>query len=258
MANLVAQMKEELIDRFRHLVALWIAGNLALAFATWGCLQLGLNFATTALVFLTIIVLLSLMDSLISSAVFSVIAVGSLSYFFAEPLFSFYVDSPQDIAALATFLFTSLAVTGLARRVRRLGEAHLEQTRLLDLTHDPIFVRGPNDVITYWNPGAEELYGWKRGEALGKVAHQLLQTVFPRRSNRSRKRWSAPGAGRASSCTRSATGHKSSSQVDGHSNEPTAGICSGRSRPTTTSRTANAPRMRCVEPKKPAWPRHSN
>jgi K+-sensing histidine kinase KdpD len=48
-------------------------------------IQLGLNFATAALVFLTTIVLLSLMDSFISPAVFSVIAVGSLSYFFAEP-----------------------------------------------------------------------------------------------------------------------------------------------------------------------------
>jgi hypothetical protein len=49
--SLVAQMKRELIDRFRHLVALWIAGSVALAFATWACFQLGLNFATTALVF---------------------------------------------------------------------------------------------------------------------------------------------------------------------------------------------------------------
>jgi hypothetical protein len=37
-------MKRELIDRFRHLVALWIAGSVALAFATWACFQLGLNF----------------------------------------------------------------------------------------------------------------------------------------------------------------------------------------------------------------------
>jgi two-component system sensor kinase FixL len=54
-----------------------------------------------------------------------------------------------------------------------------EQARLLDLTHDTIFVRDMSDVITYWNRGAEQLYGWTAEEALRKVAHELLQTIFP-------------------------------------------------------------------------------
>ena len=54
-----------------------------------------------------------------------------------------------------------------------------EQARLLDLTHDTVFVRDMNDVITYWNRGAEALYGWSRDEAVGKVSHQLTQTTFP-------------------------------------------------------------------------------
>jgi PAS domain S-box-containing protein len=172
-------MKQESIVRFRYLVALWIAGNVAIAFATWACFGLGLNFATTALVFLILIVLLSLMDSFISSAIFSLLAVGCLNYFFTEPLFTFYVAEPQDIVALVAFLITSLAVTSLVRQVRRLGEIRQEQTRLLDLTHDPVITRDMSDVITYWNHGAEALYGWKKEEALGKVIHELLQTTFP-------------------------------------------------------------------------------
>jgi PAS domain S-box-containing protein len=35
------------------------------------------------------------------------------------------------------------------------------------------------DVITYWNHGAEELYGWQRDEAVGKTTHEILQTRFP-------------------------------------------------------------------------------
>jgi PAS domain-containing protein len=31
-----------------------------------------------------------------------------------------------------------------------------EQASLLDLTHDSIFVRDMNDVVTYWNRGAQE------------------------------------------------------------------------------------------------------
>lgn len=53
------------------------------------------------------------------------------------------------------------------------------QAGLLDLTHDTIFVRDMNDVITYWNRAAEVLYGWKREQAVGKLCHDLLRTSFP-------------------------------------------------------------------------------
>jgi two-component system, chemotaxis family, CheB/CheR fusion protein len=54
-----------------------------------------------------------------------------------------------------------------------------EQARLLALTHDAIFVRDAQDHIIFWNQGAEELYGWSQDEALGRVARELLGTVFP-------------------------------------------------------------------------------
>ena len=54
-----------------------------------------------------------------------------------------------------------------------------EKARLLDLSHDAIIVRDIDGRIRYWNHGAEELYGWSRGEVLGKKSHILLQTKFP-------------------------------------------------------------------------------
>ena len=54
-----------------------------------------------------------------------------------------------------------------------------ERASLLDLTHDTVFVRDMNDIITYWNHGAEELYGWRREETIGETTHQILQTRFP-------------------------------------------------------------------------------
>jgi PAS domain S-box-containing protein len=63
----------------------------------------------------------------------------------------------------------------------RMSESRFrEQAELLDLTHDAVIVRNLRDEITYWNHGAEELYGWSAEEILGKVTHELLRTVFPK------------------------------------------------------------------------------
>jgi PAS domain S-box-containing protein len=62
---------------------------------------------------------------------------------------------------------------------RRAQQQVRERARLLDLTHDTIFVRNLNDVITYWNRGAEQRYGYTSDEAVGHVTRELLNTVFP-------------------------------------------------------------------------------
>jgi PAS domain S-box-containing protein len=116
----------------------------------------------------------------------------AFDYFFTEPRYSFYVSS-SEIPYYAVFILFALLLTWFAvirRRVERdLVQArdHLQvevaertqQSSLLNLTHDPIFVRDMNDVITYWNRGAQELYGWTDKEAMGKHSQELLQTIFP-------------------------------------------------------------------------------
>ena len=53
------------------------------------------------------------------------------------------------------------------------------QAKLLDLSFNAVILRDGEDRITYWNKGAEELYGWSRDEVLGRVTHTLFQTKFP-------------------------------------------------------------------------------
>ncbi|HEV2620102.1 MAG TPA: ATP-binding protein, partial [Acidobacteriaceae bacterium] len=54
-----------------------------------------------------------------------------------------------------------------------------ERADLLELATEAIMVRGLNGAIQYWNAGAEELYGWRRDEVLGKLLHEVLKTNFP-------------------------------------------------------------------------------
>lgn len=86
-------------------------------------------------------------------------------------------------------LVTVLVENGRATRLRgimfditsrkKAESALREQASLLNLTHDTIFVRDVDNVITFWNRGAEELYGWKAEQAVGQTTHQLLRTFFP-------------------------------------------------------------------------------
>jgi PAS domain S-box-containing protein len=76
------------------------------------------------------------------------------------------------------YLFTAI-VRDITDRRRAETRLH-EQAELLDLARDAIFVRGYADAqISFWNRGAERMYGWTGEEALGRVSHQLLQTEFP-------------------------------------------------------------------------------
>jgi PAS domain S-box-containing protein len=99
-----------------------------------------------------------------------------LSYLLSEH------DKSPSIALWTCFL--SLAAIGvtafLAVQSQSIERVLREQAGLLDLTHDTVFVRDMNDVIIYWNRGAEELYEWKKAEAVGKTSHQLMQTIFPK------------------------------------------------------------------------------
>jgi K+-sensing histidine kinase KdpD len=117
----------------------------------------------------------------------------AFNFFFTDPRYSFYIHASDRPYFLFFVLFALMIGWFAARRrhvERELRLAHdelevevvkrTEQASLLDLTHDSIFVRGmDDDIITYWNHGAEELFGWTAEDAIGKSAHDLLQTALP-------------------------------------------------------------------------------
>ena len=120
-----------------------------------------------------------------------VLSALGFDYFFIEPLYEFDFSPVQRPLVVVVFVFALVIATFSAHRRRverelREASAALErevaertrQARLLDLTHDSIFVDDWNNVITYWNRGAEELYGWTAQQAVGQYAPELLRTVF--------------------------------------------------------------------------------
>ena len=168
--------------RFWRSAGQCLIGGIAVALVTFVCFRLNVSITTAALLYLIVVVLASLTGSFVLSVVVSIIAILCLDYFFTEPLF--HIDAtlhnPLNLVALITFLGTALVITSLMAKGRKSFEVLREQAGLLDLTHDTIFVRDMNDVITYWNRGAEEFYGWTAEEVVSKVTtHQRLQTVFP-------------------------------------------------------------------------------
>jgi len=62
---------------------------------------------------------------------------------------------------------------------RNTEEAIRRQARLLDISFDAILVWDLEGTITYWNQGAEALYGYASTEAIGRSSHELLKTEHP-------------------------------------------------------------------------------
>jgi PAS domain S-box-containing protein len=99
-------------------------------------------------------------------------------WYFVEPFRTIYIDR-SDIPLFIVFTVFAALLSWFGT-VRRRVEADLhERADLLNLTHDTVFVMDMEGVIKYWNRAAEERYGWTADQAVGKVVHDLLKTVFP-------------------------------------------------------------------------------
>ncbi len=59
---------------------------------------------------------------------------------------------------------------------KRAEELVRRQAELLDQSHDAIFTWEIGGGITYWNRGAETMYGYTAADAMGRDPHELLQT----------------------------------------------------------------------------------
>lgn len=109
-------------------------------------------------------------------------AVGCVILTIAAYLLSHNLTSVASPALRALVSLAAITITaGLALQNQAATKRLAAQARLLNLSHDMIFVRDRRGVIAFWNKAAEETYGWSAEDAIGKVADDLLRTVYPGR-----------------------------------------------------------------------------
>jgi len=78
-----------------------------------------------------------------------------------------------EVAALERFArLASVVVAGA-----RAEEEFRRQAELLEDAN--VFVRALDGTITYWNRGAERLYGWTKEDAVGRSSLELIRTHLP-------------------------------------------------------------------------------
>jgi PAS domain S-box-containing protein len=97
------------------------------------------------------------------------------AYLLSHDLHSVASPALRALVSLAAIAITTVLTLENQAATKRLAA----QARLLNLSHDMIFVRDRRGVITFWNRAAEESYGWTEQEAIGQIADALLRTVYP-------------------------------------------------------------------------------
>src|SRR5215469_3322165 len=113
-------------------------------------------------------------------------SVLAIDFFAVEPRFSLALGGP-DLARLVIFVVISLLAASLARQ-RSQAEVRADQTMermaaIVESSEDAIYSVTPDGILTSWNHGAEELYGYAADEVMGK---SVLLTVPPELAHETR------------------------------------------------------------------------
>jgi PAS domain S-box-containing protein len=109
-------------SRLQAVAAQFLLGIGGLASVTFVCFWLDFGVARTGFAYVMLIGVLSLLGSFSASVVLSIVAAALLNFFFAPPLFELRVDALDDIVRIAAFLMTSLVVTALTTKRKRVEE----------------------------------------------------------------------------------------------------------------------------------------
>jgi PAS domain S-box-containing protein len=161
-------MRRDRTSQFRHSATQCFFGGIGVAAVTLVGFRLELNIATAGFAYLILIALLSLVGSFIGSVGLSIVAGACLTYFFAPPLLSLQIEDPKDVVAVAAFLTTSVVITGVTAKLRKMAEeARSSQQALVDTIPALAWSAMPDGSHDFHSQRWLEFTGLSAAEAAG-------------------------------------------------------------------------------------------
>jgi PAS domain S-box-containing protein len=119
-------------------------------------------------------------------------------FFFVEPTYSVRIESAGVLAQVLLFDAVGLMICFVGLATRRVTEQLRESARrtqlIIDTALDAVIAIDREGVIRGWNPQAEIIFGWKRAEALGRQAADLVIPERYRESSQGLRVLRGPGA----------------------------------------------------------------
>src|SRR5260370_29202285 len=97
---------------------------------------------------------------------------GAAATFFAlEPIYSFQLRAPSDLVGLGLYAFVGIVISGLNESVRQQKNWFRETLASIG---DGVIVTDKQGDVTFLNPVAEELTGWRLADALGPPVEDVF------------------------------------------------------------------------------------
>ncbi len=107
-------------------------GSIGIALLSLICFEVHIDLASAIPLYMLLVVVQSMTGDFGSAAIVSFLSAGCLDFFFTQPLFKLYVNSPLNLLALIAFIFTALVITRLVSRARAEAKSSKLQKDQLD------------------------------------------------------------------------------------------------------------------------------
>ena len=164
--------------------AVAVAGTAVAAWLHWELGRLLGQDLPPFVTFYPVIILSALFGGTRVGMLATVLAAAVVDFLFLMPPGSLMIEKPADMAGMVIFIVTNLILSVMSGALREVY--HRTQLQAHDLTRNvelldlaSVCVCDMDQRITRWNSACQELYGFTREQALGKISHELLHTLFP-------------------------------------------------------------------------------